>query len=382
MFQLTDSTVHVENPSFSLKLVENGKTFTTAEIHRSFAKGQEYASWSEELEAAVAAALHDFNDDGDTYEAKYAGFNPGYVLSTAEHPFFEVYNVNNDSGEEEFLGKVCVDNVTARYQQAFWNLQDVARTATHPDDFEGAFEELRMRIYHLAVLGANVDDIKTVVDEAMDNTGWEFVDMGLYGDRQFEFRRVLPPLEERISIIGAEFVADDGVHIAFDIAIDGKIVHSTLEWLDGDLDLVRNECHLDANRDHESAVARALGDDADEYDERSEDCKRGLLGDIHDIVWRKLVDAHADLKASMLPELEDWWYIATPHAIGDGMYAWGSEAQAAAYCDLLDKRKDDEFGLYFHKPVSLVEALTLLRIKEGFPLEDAIAELKAAEVPA
>ncbi|MEW9616941.1 hypothetical protein AB3G45_24345 [Shinella sp. S4-D37] len=374
MFQLKDSTVHVENPSYSLKLVENGKFFNLFHVHTDFLKGQEFAAWSPALEKSVVDAVEDA-EYGDTYEAKYVGFNPAYDRSIDGSRVFSVYNINNDSGEEQFIGKVRVDNITEKYQEAVEELKEVAQTATHPDDFENVFEELLARTRHLAVLDANVDGIEVATSDALDGSGWElFWESGMY-----QFRRVLAPLAERISIVNAKFVADDGVHIAFDVALDGKVVCSTLEWLDGDLNLVREECHIDANPDHESAVARALGDDADEYDERSEDCRRGLLGDIHDIVWRKLVDAHAALKASMLPELEDWWYIATPHAIGDGMYAWGSEAQAAAYCDLLDKRKNDEFGLYFHKPVSLVEALTLLRNKEGFDLDDAIAELKAAE---
>lgn len=187
----------------------------------------------------------------------------------------------------------------------------------------------------------------------------------------------LPPLTDRVSIVNANFVDDDGVHVAFDIAVDGKIVHSTLEWLDGDLNLVREGCHLETDSGYRDAVADGLGD-WQIYEDVSTDAKCGVLGDIAEVVHAKLIAAHADLKASMLPALEDWWYIAKPHD-GDGMYAWGSEAHAAAYCDLLDKRAEDEFGLYFHKPVSLVEALTLLRNKEGFPLEDALAELKAAE---
>lgn len=104
------------------------------------------------------------------------------------------------------------------------------------------------------------------------------------------------PLTDRISIVNAEFVDDDGVHVAFDIAVDGKIVHSTLEWLDGDLNLVREGCHLETDSGYRDAVADGLGDWR-RYEEVSTDAKCGVLGDIAEVVYDKLVDALAELKA-------------------------------------------------------------------------------------
>jgi len=298
MFQLKDSTVHVENPSFSLKLTTEGKPFTTAELHRSFAKGQEYADWSENLSAVVARAIHDFLDDNDTYDVKYVGFNPSfspsYVRDDGATRVLGVYEVNDDTGEETHLGNVLSTNASAMRDSAFYMLSEAAKAAdTTADKLQLLLGELREQRHRLAVLGGDVDDLALEVTEALLRSDWDFVDDG----DEYEFRRSFTPLTERISIVNAKLVDDeDGRHIAFDIAVDGTVVHSTLEWLDPDLDLVREGRHLDANSGYRDAVADGLGDWR-RYEEVSTDAKCGVLGDIAEVVYDKLGAALAVLKA-------------------------------------------------------------------------------------
>lgn len=185
---------------------------------------------------------------------------------------------------------------------------------------------------------------------------------------------VLLPLEDRITIVNAKFVNDKGVQVAFDIAVDCKVVGSTLEWLDDDLNLVSSGSHLDANSDYRHAVADGLGDWR-RYEEVSTDAECGVLGDIAEVVHDKLVDAVKARKEALLPELEDWWAISRYN--GEAIYGWGSEAQAGDYCTLLDKREDREIDCYTWKPVSLADAVSLVHNREGFDLLDGTAALKA-----
>ena len=102
--------------------------------------------------------------------------------------------------------------------------------------------------------------------------------------------KVLKPLWSRIDIVNAAVILDEnGPHVAFGIAVDGTVVDSTIEWLDADLRLVTEDCHLDVNNEYRDAVARALGDDRERYDEASDDARSGVLGDIAYMVWEKLV---------------------------------------------------------------------------------------------
>ncbi|MDX0534380.1 hypothetical protein GOC55_13055 [Sinorhizobium medicae] len=71
-------------------------------------------------------------------------------------------------------------------------------------------------------------------------------------------------ISNRLSIVNAKFVeASDDLprHVAFDVAVDGEIVGSTLEWLDEDHDLVRDDCHLDINPDVLKTAADRLDED-------------------------------------------------------------------------------------------------------------------------
>ncbi|OLP54849.1 hypothetical protein BJF92_13650 [Rhizobium rhizosphaerae] len=109
----------------------------------------------------------------------------------------------------------------------------------------------------------------------------------------------LAPLFARIEIVNAAVVIDENPHVAFDIAVDGNVVHSTLEWLDADRrGLVANDCHLDVSNDYLDAVEAALGDDGELYDQTSDDARSGVLGDIAHIVWEKLVAVVRELKKS------------------------------------------------------------------------------------
>lgn len=73
-------------------------------------------------------------------------------------------------------------------------------------------------------------------------------------------------ISNRISIVNARFAeeSDTPRHVAFDVAVDGEIVGSTLEWLDEDYDLVRDDCHLDINPDVLRTAADRLDEDYDD----------------------------------------------------------------------------------------------------------------------
>lgn len=73
-------------------------------------------------------------------------------------------------------------------------------------------------------------------------------------------------LTNRIKIVNARFAEemDMPLHVAFDVAVDGEIVGSTLEWLDEDDDLVRIDNNLDVNTDILRAVSERLDEDYDD----------------------------------------------------------------------------------------------------------------------
>jgi hypothetical protein len=110
--------------------------------------------------------------------------------------------------------------------------------------------------------------------------------------------KVCKPLWKRIKIVNATFVSDENPHIAFDIAVDDTVVAHTLEWLKADPELVTEDRHLDVNSEYRDAVATALGDDREHYDEASDDAHSGVFGDISDIVWEKLITIVRDLRKS------------------------------------------------------------------------------------
>lgn len=101
----------------------------------------------------------------------------------------------------------------------------------------------------------------------------------------------LRPLIERIGIASAVF--DSGAveqrHVAFDLTVDGKVVDSTLEWLDEDYDLVREDRHLDINREWRSAIYRAVFIEGMDEDVVWD----GIWGIVHE----KLRETVAELKA-------------------------------------------------------------------------------------
>ena len=89
----------------------------------------------------------------------------------------------------------------------------------------------------------------------------------------------------RIELQNAKFVSEEHDYVEFDIAVDGNVVHSTLEWLDEGPDLVRNDSHLiDGDKGWKKAVIQAL--DNDEIDEDK----------IFDTVFDKLRDTVEELK--------------------------------------------------------------------------------------
>ncbi|QOD63840.1 hypothetical protein HGK82_00785 [Ochrobactrum sp. MT180101] len=104
-------------------------------------------------------------------------------------------------------------------------------------------------------------------------------------------------ITNRISIVNAKFVeeTDLPLHVAFDVAVDGEIVGSTLEWLDEDRDLVRNDSHLDVNPDVLKTVSDRLDED---------------YGDVYIAAFRlleaaveELKEPEEDIAGKMFPQL-------------------------------------------------------------------------------
>ncbi|MBB4227968.1 hypothetical protein [Rhizobium mongolense] len=67
-------------------------------------------------------------------------------------------------------------------------------------------------------------------------------------------------LRDRISIVNARINAEIDLpsHVAFDVAVDGETIGSSLEWLDEDHGLVRKDCHLNVNPDVLETVSDRL----------------------------------------------------------------------------------------------------------------------------
>lgn len=88
---------------------------------------------------------------------------------------------------------------------------------------------------------------------------------------------------ERILILNARFVEEVDMprHVAFDVAVDRKIIGNSLEWLDDNLDLVREDCHLDINPDVVLMATNIIGSD---------------YSDVHAAVVRYLEGAVLELK--------------------------------------------------------------------------------------
>lgn len=110
--------------------------------------------------------------------------------------------------------------------------------------------------------------------------------------------KVFEPLWKRIKIVNAAVVGDENPHVAFDITVDDTVVAHALEWLKADLELVTEDCHLDVNSEYRYAVATALGDDREYYDEASDDARSGVFEDISNIVLEKLIIIMRDLRKS------------------------------------------------------------------------------------
>ncbi|AWM24076.1 hypothetical protein [Sinorhizobium fredii] len=104
-------------------------------------------------------------------------------------------------------------------------------------------------------------------------------------------------LTNRISIVNARFAeeTDMPLHVAFDVAVDGEIVGSTLEWLDHDRDLVRNDCHLDINPDVLKTVSDRLDEDYDDVYVAALQLREAAV--------EELKEPEEDIAGEMFPEL-------------------------------------------------------------------------------
>ena len=104
-------------------------------------------------------------------------------------------------------------------------------------------------------------------------------------------------IANRICIVNARFAEEIDMqrHVAFDVAVDGEIIGSSLEWLDEDYDLVRNDRHLEINPDVLKIAADVLDED---------------YGDVYfaavemlEAVVEDLKEPEQDFAAEMFPEL-------------------------------------------------------------------------------
>jgi hypothetical protein len=75
------------------------------------------------------------------------------------------------------------------------------------------------------------------------------------------------PTLERLALANVSIGSEcDTPCIHFDVLVDGKNVGGSLEWLDEDGDLVRDDGHLSVNREVIDDVVDALCDDTDDSD--------------------------------------------------------------------------------------------------------------------
>ncbi|MBB3314612.1 hypothetical protein FHT77_000454 [Rhizobium sp. BK181] len=104
-------------------------------------------------------------------------------------------------------------------------------------------------------------------------------------------------IANRLGIVNAKFAEDDDMpfHVAFEVSVDGEIIGGTLEWLDEDHDLVRNDCHLDINPD----VLRTA---ADRLDEDYSDVYSAVVQLLQAAV-EELKEPEQDLAGEMFTEL-------------------------------------------------------------------------------
>ncbi len=71
---------------------------------------------------------------------------------------------------------------------------------------------------------------------------------------------------ERIRVLNARFAEEVDMprHVAFDVAVDREIIGSSIEWLDDNRNLVREDCHLDINPDVVLTATNIIGSDYSE----------------------------------------------------------------------------------------------------------------------
>lgn len=135
------------------------------------------------------------------------------------------------------------------------------------------------------VRDAGYDSVESAAD-ALDKSVKEFTS----GTKV----ELLNPLSERVSIVRATFGTDIGSndprpYVAFSVAVDGVVVHDTLEWLDEDRDLVSDDAHLDVgDKVWGSVIARAAHIEGMDLDD--------LEDEVYDVVHEKLREAVAELK--------------------------------------------------------------------------------------
>ncbi|WP_075292982.1 hypothetical protein [Pararhizobium arenae] len=166
-----------------------------------------------------------------------------------------------------------------------------AQTAIHLAPYIVTRPDEKGTIYH-------AESARHTIDQCCIDAGFEgAVNAALqYGFKSVElFIRTikvqpLKPLAERIAIVDPIFEEDDGLCVLFSISVDGHIVHYTLEWLDENYDLVRQDDHLtygDANWPRVVADAAMFG--GMDFDD--------VKVDVRDVVLTKLALAVAQLKA-------------------------------------------------------------------------------------
>lgn len=103
--------------TFTLNLVDDAtsKVWASAELHRKFTDPCS-ATFEASDKELVASLVRQAYDNDDTYDVKYVG--NANVRDGDTTSVFWLVQVNDETGEEDVLGKVTATNTTDEYREA------------------------------------------------------------------------------------------------------------------------------------------------------------------------------------------------------------------------------------------------------------------------
>ncbi|MET4687671.1 hypothetical protein [Sinorhizobium fredii] len=160
--------------TFTLNLLDNvkSKVWASAELHRKFT-GLCSATFEASDKELVASLIRQAYDNDDTYDVKYVG--NANVRDGDTTSVFWLVQVNDETGEEDVLGKVTATNVTDEYREAFWALEKKAREdGVSQEDLVPLIGELSDKLSYLSILGSNMDSLEDEVSDAFHGTDLEY----------------------------------------------------------------------------------------------------------------------------------------------------------------------------------------------------------------